>query len=82
MRTYTLHVTLEPIDGGRFLATTDDLQGCLAEGDTIEEALEYLVGNAEVILEVAREHRAFLPEELDGDFPVAFKAVVVNHVGA
>lgn len=65
MKKYRLNVKVEPSEDGRFLATSDDLSGCLAEGDTIADALQNFEGNAKVVIGFLLEKGWPLPAELD-----------------
>lgn len=55
MRKYRLNVTVEALEDGRYLAQTPDLQGCLAEGDTIAEAIDNVEDAARAIIELRTE---------------------------
>ena len=55
IREYELPVKVEPLEEGGYLAYCDEFQGCTAEGETISEALRYLVSVAEVILDLCEE---------------------------
>ena len=55
MKKYRLDVTVEPLEDGRFLAQAGNLLGCLAEGDTIAEALENIEDAARVMMQVHAE---------------------------
>ena len=64
MKSYRLDVTVEPLEDGRFLALASNLNGCMAEGDTIAEALENLEDGARGIIEYRMKMGWPLPEEL------------------
>jgi predicted RNase H-like HicB family nuclease len=83
MKRYLLRVQVEPLEGGRYLAVCQELQGCHAEGDTIAEALENVEDVARVIIELCMEKGLPLPAELSGagEMPVV-KAEVVVRVGS
>jgi predicted RNase H-like HicB family nuclease len=63
VKSYRLDVTVEPLEDGRFLALATNLNGCMAEGDTIAEALEYLEDGARGIIEYRLKHGWPLPPE-------------------
>ena len=83
VKRFRLNVEVEPLEDGRFLATTPDLQGCLAEGDTIAEALENMEDVARVVIELCLEKGLPLPQELlsEVELPIV-KAEVVVKVGS
>jgi predicted RNase H-like HicB family nuclease len=81
VKKYQLNVTVEPLDDGRFLALSSDLQGCLAEGDTIADALANVEDAARVIIEYRRDHGWSLPPELLSDSLNIVEAKVVVQVG-
>jgi predicted RNase H-like HicB family nuclease len=67
MKQYQLKVEVEPLEDGRYLAVCPDLEGCLAEGDTIADALENIEDVARVIIELCREKDLPLPPEFSGN---------------
>ncbi len=44
MKVYNITVVVEKALDGSFLATCPTLQGCYADGETVEEALELIAG--------------------------------------
>ena len=80
MKKFRLQVEVEPLEDGRFLATAPKLRGCLAEGDTIAEALENIEDVARLIIELCIKEGLPLPPELlgDDDQPVVKAEVVVQ----
>ena len=80
MKQYRFNVTVEPLEDGRFLAVSPDLQGCLAEGDTIAEAIENVEDVARVIIKLAIENGWPLPPEFSGEDDQIVKAEVVVKV--
>jgi len=80
MKTYRLDVTVEPLDDGRFLAVASNLEGCMAEGDTIADALENLEDGARAIIEYRLKEGWTLPPELmsDDESPLIEAKVVVK----
>ena len=66
-----LHV--EPLEEGGFVATSPDVQGLVAEGRTITEAVEIAQGLARKIVESCIEHGDPVPPALAplaGDKPI------------
>lgn len=63
-RNVLVPVTVEQLEEGGFLVTSDALQGLLAEGDTVEEALDFAQDVAEKLLESRREHGVPVPDSL------------------
>ena len=53
--TYIYKIKVEKLDEGGFLAVCSDLKGALAEGDTMEEAIENCQDAIKVILEYKKE---------------------------
>jgi predicted RNase H-like HicB family nuclease len=82
VKKYQLAVKVEPLEDGRFLAVSPDLQGCLAEGDTIAEAIENIEDAARIIIELRTEKGWILPPELGAsEEPPIVEAKVVVSVG-
>ena len=57
-----MHV--EQVEGGQFLATSADLPGLVAQGRTVEEALEIAADVARRLLDSYREHGDPVPNNL------------------
>ena len=73
MQETTIRLHVEPLEGGGYLATSPDVQGLVAEGRTITEAVEIAQGLARKILESCLEHGDAIPPALaalTGDGPV------------
>lgn len=52
-----------------FVATSDDLQGLVAEGKTVQEAIEIAEDVAKVLLELEKEkNQDFHPQDLPSQF--------------
>jgi len=82
VKKYRLSVTVESLEDGRYLAVAPDLRGCLAEGDTIAEAIENVEDAARVIIELCLKEGLPMPPELQGEEEPLVKAEVVVKVGA
>jgi antitoxin HicB len=73
MQEATIRLHVEPLKEGGFLATSPDVQGLVAEGRTMTEAVEIAQGLARKILESCLEHGDPVPPALSslaGDQPV------------
>ncbi len=81
MKSYSLNVTVEPLEDGRFLAVSTDLDGCLAEGDSIAEALDNIEDAARVMIEFLTEKGWPVPPELSTSKPPVVEAKVIVRVG-
>jgi len=57
-----ISIQIEPLEEGGYLATTDDLQGFLAQGRTVAETIEIAQDVAHKIVESCIEHGDPLPE--------------------
>jgi predicted RNase H-like HicB family nuclease len=64
-KSFVLPVVVEALDGGGYLATCLAIQGCLAEGNTVGEALENLEDVAAVLLRLQNETGLPMPSGLD-----------------
>ena len=58
----TIHI--EPLEEGGYLATSDDLQGLVAQGRTIAEAMEIAQDVARKLIESYLEHGDPLPAKV------------------
>jgi predicted RNase H-like HicB family nuclease len=64
-KTYVLPVEIEPLDDGTgYLATCDAIQGCLAEGSSVAEAMENLEDVARTLLELRVRDGLGIPADL------------------
>lgn len=62
---YVLPVEIEPLeDGSGYLATCDAIQGCLAEGASVAEAIDNLEDVARVLLELRVQDGLGVPTDL------------------
>ena len=81
MKSYRLDVTVEPLEDGRFLALATNLNGCMAEGDTIAEALENFEDAARMVISHRLKEGWPLPPELTDPASSVVEARVVVQVG-
>lgn len=51
-----LKIRIEPLEEGGFLATSNDIQGLLAEGDTVQETIENAIAIAKDLIEVSNKY--------------------------
>ena len=56
-----IRIRVESLKNGRYLATSPDVRGLVAEGRSISEAVEIAQGVARKIVESCREHGDPLP---------------------
>jgi antitoxin HicB len=64
MNELILSITIEPLEEGGYLATSDDLQGLIAQGRTIAETLEIAQDVARKLIESYVEHGDPLPSRI------------------
>ena len=70
-RVVTLHI--EKLPEGVYLATSDDVNGLVAQGRTIQKAIEIARDVAKKLIEmqvVDADHRLFPPAEDSFDYPL------------
>lgn len=67
-RIINLHI--ERLPEGVYLATSDDVQGLLAQGDTIEETIDIARDVARVLIEMDAEQARSTPVANAFDLPV------------
>ncbi len=74
----TIRLHIEPVGDGRFLATSPDVPGLVAEGRSVVEATEIAQGLARKILESCIEHGDPVPPALQplANEPQAFDLTV------
>lgn len=83
---YELPVTLTPLQEGGYLALCKKLQGCMAEGETIEQALTYVVDVARNIIDIRKVEGIEVPlkliKEIDTKSEIRFSVPLVyqSHV--
>jgi predicted RNase H-like HicB family nuclease len=81
VKRYKLSVEVGPLEDGRYLVTSPDLNGCLAEGDTVAEAIQNIEDVARVIIELCLEkHLPLPPEFLEASSDGVVKAELVVSV--
>jgi predicted RNase H-like HicB family nuclease len=61
---YTIHLSIESLPEGQFLATSDELPGLVAQGRTAAETIEIARDVARKLLESYVEHGDPLPSGL------------------
>jgi antitoxin HicB len=61
---YLMSLKIEKLDEGVYLATSDTLQGLVAQGRTIAEAMEIAQDVARKLIESYAEHGDPLPSEM------------------
>jgi predicted RNase H-like HicB family nuclease len=59
-----LSITIEPLEEGGYLATSDDLQGLIAQGRTMAETIEIAQDVARKLIESCAEHGDPLPPKI------------------
>ena len=74
---FAVRLHIEQVEGGGYLATSDELAGLVAQGRTVQEAVETAQDVARRLLEFYREHGAPVPatlrrvgDTIDLDVPV------------
>jgi len=82
MKSYRLDVTVEPLEDGRFLALATNLNGCMAEGDTIAEAFENFEDAARMVISYRLKHGWDLPPEVTDSDSSIFEARVLVKVAS
>lgn len=79
-------ITIHPLskkDGGGFLAKVPDLPGCVADGETIEEALHEVEGAIDAWIKTAQEFGDKVPTpSLSESFSGEWKIQVPKHLHA
>jgi len=58
---YSIHLNIEQVENGEYLATSDDLPGLVAQGRTITETMEIAQDVARKLIESYRDHGDPLP---------------------
>ncbi len=64
MNELVLAISVEPLEDGGYLATSNDLQGLVAQGRTIAETLEIVQDVARKLIESYLEHGDPLPPKV------------------
>jgi antitoxin HicB len=58
---YSIHLNIEQVENGEYLATSVDLPGLVAQGRTVTETMEIAQDVARKLIESYREHGDPLP---------------------
>ena len=61
---FSIHLNIEKVENGQFLATSDSLPGLVAQGRTIAETVEIAQDVARKILDSYIEHGDLIPPTL------------------
>ena len=64
MNEIIVSIEIEPLEEGGYLATSDDLQGLIAQGRTIAETMEIAQDVARKLVESYLKHGDPLPEKI------------------
>lgn len=64
MSEYMISINIERLDEGGYLATSDSIQGLIAQGRTIAETMEIAQDVAKKLIESYVEHGDPLPEQM------------------
>ena len=64
-RQYAIHLRINQVENGQFVAETDDIPGLVAQGRTIAETVEIAQDVARKIIESYVEHGDPLPKHSD-----------------
>jgi len=59
-----IEIKIEPLGEGGYLATSDELQGLIAQGRTVAETIEIAQDVARKLIESCVEHRDPLPSKI------------------
>jgi len=61
-----VNIQIEPLEEGGYLATSQDLQGLIAQGRTVAETMEIAQDVARKLIESYVEHSDPLPAKIQG----------------
>jgi antitoxin HicB len=61
---FLLAIEIEPLEGGGYLATSNELQGLIAQGRTVAETMEIAQDVARKLIESYLEHGDPLPPKI------------------
>lgn len=64
MNEFFLDIQIEPLEEGGYLATSEDLQGLIAQGRTLAETIEIAQDVARKLIEAHIEHGDPLPPKI------------------
>ncbi len=59
----TFHVIIEQDEDGGYVGKVPELQGCLSQGDTLDELMENIKEAIELCLEVQKKEKVSVEEE-------------------
>ena len=79
MNETVIHLHIEPLDEGSYIATSPDVPGLVAQGRTITEAVEIAQGLARKIVESCIDHGDPIPpalQPLADEQPTSFDLVI------
>jgi len=62
---YSIHLHIEKVENGQFIATSDNLPGLVAQGRTITETIEIAQDVARKLLDSYVEHGDPIPPNLE-----------------
>lgn len=76
MAEYIVKIKIESLEEGGFLATSEELQGLVAQGRTVTETIEIAQDVARKIIESCIEHGDPLPEKIKRKLPASLEIPV------
>lgn len=79
MSEFLLTIQIELLEEGGYLATSEDLQGLIAEGRTVAEAMEIAQDVARRLIESCLEHGDPLPPKIDAALKRQYRYVSSRH---
>jgi len=88
MNEIMVHIQIEPLDEGGYLATSDDLEGLIVQGRTVAETMEIAQDVARKLIEAHLEHGDPLPPAISSALSrkeekvTVFIPVVVSEVSS
>lgn len=61
---YAIHLIIQQVENGQYLATSEDLPGLVAQGRTITESIEIAQDVARKLIDSYKEHGDPLPNRI------------------
>ena len=61
---YAIHLIIQQVENGQYLATSEDLPGLVAQGRTITESIEIAQDVARKLIDSYKEHGDPLPKRI------------------